>query len=755
MKKTSKTLFSLLLVLTMVFQFAAVAPMAWADLDGSKEVSLKLFVKDGDEASEVTDPDQIGSLIDAQAFPLSVSKLREDGLELSPASGYAVIDLYIAPAAKEDPSSDLFDNRHVSEEEGKNAVIVIDADMFADDAVFNDDGSAESYFLFVTLGKVTSQDGVVFVVDGKSFKDPACTTPVDSADDGDKTDDDTDGGKTDGDKDDDKTDGEGSDGDSKLTPVAEVPATCETAGMKAHYKDADGNLFADEAGETPTTEDELKIAALGHDWGAPTYEWDDEESIECTATRVCTRDASHKETEAGKVTGEVTAMQTCIKEGAITRTATFENPAFSTQTKVITTPVIDSHHGFDLVHHEAVAATAEKDGNIEYWECADCGKYFSDATGDNEITDKASVVVKWTENAPAIIKDGTDTEWKQDSKDGLKIHIDATFDETLKDTLIVKIGDTVVPKDKYTVTSGSVIVTIDPAYLATLPAGTHTINITFPSGNTVESTVTIAAAAPGVTAMAFAIDEAGFTKVYDGKTFDLDSLFDYVTLTNLPDNYTAEVEIAFEDASLTEFHNVGSTTVKLSLKSVKDASNNDVTSQFSCEDKTGVKLTITKRKITVETRDDSKVYDGKAWTYTHMSNAQPIMTYTDAKLGEYTRGGTTYTQTISIKYTASPKNMGTYDNTAQLIIREKVKGSSETGTDVSDNYEITYKFGKIKITDSKGNVPANSAPATGDANNIWLWVCLMAAAVILVVVILLAARKSRKGDKAPSSGAAE
>ena len=88
----------------------------------------------------------------------------------------------------------------------------------------------------------------------------------------------------------------------------------------------------------------------------------------------------------------------------------------------------------------------------------------------------------------------------------------------------------------------------------------------------------------------------------------------------------------------------------------------------------------------------------------------------------------------------------TYDNKADLIIREKVKGSSEAGTDVTSNYEITYKYGKIKITDSKGNVPKSSY-ATGDNNNIWLWVGLMAAAVILVVVILVFTRKGKKrGD---------
>lgn len=41
----------------------------------------------------------------------------------------------------------------------------------------------------------------------------------------------------------------------------------------------------------------------------------------------------------------------------------------------------------------AVAATATTSGNIEYWYCTGCGKYFSDSNGNNEITDKSSVVI--------------------------------------------------------------------------------------------------------------------------------------------------------------------------------------------------------------------------------------------------------------------------------------------------------------------------------------------------------------------------
>lgn len=51
----------------------------------------------------------------------------------------------------------------------------------------------------------------------------------------------------------------------KLEAVAEVPATCETPGVRAHYACATcGELFLDVEGEPPADEDALAIQALGH-----------------------------------------------------------------------------------------------------------------------------------------------------------------------------------------------------------------------------------------------------------------------------------------------------------------------------------------------------------------------------------------------------------------------------------------------------------------------------------------------------------
>lgn len=47
-----------------------------------------------------------------------------------------------------------------------------------------------------------------------------------------------------------------------------------------------------------------------------------------------------------------------------------------------------------LQHVDAKAATTEAEGNIEYWYCAGCGKYYSDAAAAKEITQAQTVTAK-------------------------------------------------------------------------------------------------------------------------------------------------------------------------------------------------------------------------------------------------------------------------------------------------------------------------------------------------------------------------
>ncbi len=61
-----------------------------------------------------------------------------------------------------------------------------------------------------------------------------------------------------------------------------------------------------------------------------------------------------------------------------------------------TSVVIDALHPEAVTHYVAVAETCTTDGNVEYWDCTVCDKYFSDAVCKNQITDKTIVVIAAT-----------------------------------------------------------------------------------------------------------------------------------------------------------------------------------------------------------------------------------------------------------------------------------------------------------------------------------------------------------------------
>ena len=166
-----------------------------------------------------------------------------------------------------------------------------------------------------------------------------------------------------------------------LTAVAEVPATCETAGVKAHWKcEVCGKLFSDAEGKTETTLEKLAIPATGHAYGEPVWKWNDD--FTASATFTCANDTSHVEKVDATVTSEVTEGS-CEVGGTRTYTAkvTFEGKDY-TDTK--TEPVPAKGHTLTVV--EAVPATCETAGTSAHWKCEVCGKLFSDAGGKTETT---------------------------------------------------------------------------------------------------------------------------------------------------------------------------------------------------------------------------------------------------------------------------------------------------------------------------------------------------------------------------------
>ena len=173
----------------------------------------------------------------------------------------------------------------------------------------------------------------------------------------------------------------------QLTAVAEVPATCETAGVKAHWVcSVCGKLFSDVEGKTETTLEKLTIPATGHAYGAPVWKWTVD--FKATATFTCTNDATHVENVTAEVTSAVTTPAACETTGVRTYTAkvTFEGKEY-TDTKTEVIPATD--HDTELVG--AKDATCTEDGY----------------TGD-EVCKVCQTVVKQGEVIPALGHDYKD-----------------------------------------------------------------------------------------------------------------------------------------------------------------------------------------------------------------------------------------------------------------------------------------------------------------------------------------------------------
>ena len=111
--------------------------------------------------------------------------------------------------------------------------------------------------------------------------------------------------------------------------------------------------------------------ALNHDWGAWT-----QNSDEKTHTRICKRDTSHTETEnCHGGTATCTHKAVCTVCGG-------------------EYGELDPKNHTNLKHFPATAATKTAEGNIEYWYCSGCKKYYKDATATQEIKQADTVTAK-------------------------------------------------------------------------------------------------------------------------------------------------------------------------------------------------------------------------------------------------------------------------------------------------------------------------------------------------------------------------
>ena len=135
---------------------------------------------------------------------------------------------------------------------------------------------------------------------------------------------------------------------------------------------------------------------------------------------------------------------------------------------------LDPNNHANLKHIDAKAATKTSEGNIEYWYCDGCNKYYKDAKATQEITKAQTVTAK----LPPKITAGDGATVTQGEKKELSFTSDASFADFLR----VELDGTTLDEKDYTKKEGSTIITLNRDFVATLSVGEHTLAIVSKSG---------------------------------------------------------------------------------------------------------------------------------------------------------------------------------------------------------------------------------------------------------------------------------
>ena len=155
-----------------------------------------------------------------------------------------------------------------------------------------------------------------------------------------------------------------------------------------------------------------------------------------------------------------------------------------------TLPVFKWQHQHQLTHVPAKAPTTSEAGNIEYWYCPVCGKYFADANGDHEITQAETVIPKrqssgggsggsssYPITVPSKTENGTVTVSPKNASAGSTVTISVTPDSGY-------VLETISVTDK----NGNDLKLTDKGngkYTFTMPGGKVEVKVTFMEDNSV------------------------------------------------------------------------------------------------------------------------------------------------------------------------------------------------------------------------------------------------------------------------------
>ena len=194
------------------------------------------------------------------------------------------------------------------------------------------------------------------------------------------------------------------------------------------------------------------IPATGHSWKSDwtsdaTHHWHECANENCDVT-----DNAGKKGYAEHSGGKATCTQNAVCEFC---KASYGSP--------------DQNNHTDLKHIDAKAATAAEEGNIAYWYCDGCKKYFSDKDGTKEIAKADTVTAK----LPPKITAGDGAAVTQGEKKELSFTSDASFADFVR----VELDGTALDEKNYAKREGSTIITLNRDFVAALSVGEHTLAI--------------------------------------------------------------------------------------------------------------------------------------------------------------------------------------------------------------------------------------------------------------------------------------
>ena len=150
----------------------------------------------------------------------------------------------------------------------------------------------------------------------------------------------------------------------------------------------------------------------------------------------------------------------------------FQDEALTKELKQEETILLATGHNLTKVDEKK--PTVDAAGNIEYWYCEVCNKYFSDEKAEHEITLEDTIIAK----LPKFVS-GANQEWTKGIKEGLTFKIDTDIKEFKK----VLVDGKELKDTDYDIKSGSTILTLKPSFLDTLSAGKHKIRFEFNTGS--------------------------------------------------------------------------------------------------------------------------------------------------------------------------------------------------------------------------------------------------------------------------------